>query len=151
MAKRQPAAPPPTEEKWLEKSEYLDTRKLLQECEGRAAERFDKFLLTVSSGGLGLSLTFVREIGGEDASCRALVGFSWLFFGLAIVAILGSLLVSQKVFRRQVEIWDVMYHSDGTVQEKNEFQGYTTQLNYVAMGCFVLGVIFVAVFALTNL
>ena len=41
---------------------YLEERKLLIEAQQQSYQQFDKAILTLSSGGLGVSIIFLRDI-----------------------------------------------------------------------------------------
>ena len=56
--------------------QYLDERKLLIDAEAEGARSFDKAIMTLSAGALGLSLTFIKEI-----VCHPHGSTLWLLIG----------------------------------------------------------------------
>jgi hypothetical protein len=73
---------------------------------GRQAnyESLDKSILTLSSGALALSVTFIKDLVPIAASVWSFALYvSWLMFVLAIISTLASALVSQAAHERQLE------------------------------------------------
>ena len=142
-----------------ERNEYLRERELLVEAESQAAERLDKAVLTLSGGALGLSITFARHIAPDPlASSLWRLRWSWTCFGVAIILMLISLLVSQWAFRRQREIISLLYEDEPDPDEdesdpddRNVPAILTDVLTKAALACFVAGVVLLASFALSNL
>jgi amino acid transporter len=106
-------------------------------------EQFDKAILTLSSGGLGLSLTFIKDKAiYYHVTHMILLKCSWDFFTIAILSTILS-------FRTGV------YSIDKAIREiKNPLEKdkknipaiVTTGLNWVSAVFFILGVIFTVVF-----
>ena len=75
----------------ISESTYLSERTLLIEIEQKSAAQHDKAILTVASGGLALSLTFLKEIAPHPLpETWKYIGISWACFVLSILTILLS-------------------------------------------------------------
>jgi len=132
---------------------YLDERKSLNEAERESARSFDKAIITLSAGALGFSITFIRQIASDPRSDTLwFLAVAWVALGLALLAILFSFLLSQSAIRRQRDILDEEQENKTPArQQVNVPAIYTNRLNWIAMGFFVIGVAFLAIFSFENL
>lgn len=123
-------------------------RDWLVKVEHEASKDFDKAVMTLAAGALGISIAFVRYVAPTPVSGSTVwLGLSWTLFALSLVAILVSFLTSQFDLRRAVKEID-----DGTIDadRPGEFYYFTFAMNITAAASFVLGVAFLVVFALLN-
>lgn len=133
-----------------ERTEYLEERKLLVEAEREAAQSFDKFMVTLSAGAFGLSITFVRELIPSPRFLW-LLQTAWGAFGLSLCAIVASFLLSQAALRRQRDILDRLYRDDEAARdERNLPATITGWLNWMCIALFCCGVVALVSFAVTN-
>ncbi len=143
---------------------YLEQRRYLIDSEREAAKSYDRWLLTLSGGALGLSMTFAKDIAspnGVDGLAWLLV--AWLGLVLAIALGLVCIYVSQKAHG------DFRKYLDDTLQEfaaRNENAGFWTKvrekqarcwrarcvgwLNLASGAAFVVGILSLSVFACVN-
>lgn len=129
---------------------YLDERRLLVEGEVQVAARFDKSILTLSGGALLLSMTFVKDIvSGSPNDTWALI-VSWILLGMAIAAMLTSLLTSQRAYQRQRDILDKQYGSRGGRDECNWWAWSTKWLNRISITIFLVAIFFLGYFSIKN-
>lgn len=137
----------------LERETYLEERKSLVEAEREAAGSFDKAMITLSAGALGLSITFIRELAPMPQSeTVALLIIAWGGFIVALLSTLSSFLFSQSAMRRQRDILDLDYEGAPPAQAmKNIPATITNMLNWFSIACFIIGVIFLALFSISNL
>jgi|GEM_PF-1953789 len=76
---------------------YIDERKNLSAAELDLGKSFDKWILTLAGGALGLSLTFAKELGlGLDGAGGACLAFAWVWFACAVYLALLSIYYSPK-------------------------------------------------------
>lgn len=135
-------------ELYKSQSEHL-LRSLLS-----SSEQFDKAVLTLSSAGLGLSLTFLRfVVPFADAQCKSLLSWSWTLFILAIISTVLSFLTSQYAVTQQLARAERAYiHEDETALEESNPLGFATAvLNCFSAATFVFALIFTVVFVRANL
>lgn len=74
---------------------------------------------------------------------------AWIAFGLSLLAILTSFLISQSAFQRAVEILDKQNEED--IEDSNKLDSVTTGLNVVSIVSFVVGVASLGYFAISNI
>jgi len=86
---------------------YLEERKLLIAAEQEAAKSYDQFMITLSSGALGLTILYLEKVAPHPrpATYPWLVA-AWVCFALTLCVMLGSFLMSQSSFRRQRKLND---------------------------------------------
>ena len=133
---------------------YLEERKLLVDAEREGARTFDKAILTLAAGALGLSVTFVDKIAPlPQATTLWLLVASWISFGFSIIVTLSSFITSQWACIRQREILDTEWLNSSQEQKsiQNCWTRVTNALNVVSILSFVTGVIFLCLFAFVNL
>jgi hypothetical protein len=150
---------PKAEEPSSSDQAYLDERKLLLEGEEAYASRFDKWLITLSGGALALSLAFLKDFvpsNGLRAECCLF--FAWVLFTLVIVVTLGCTLLCQRAREKYREALDKAYENGGCewqLRARNaqgercepKLVAYLNRLNIVL---FPVGLVFLAVFAVSN-
>lgn len=118
------------------------------------SENLDKSVLTYSSAGFALSLGFLKDFVpiSKAAVPFALYG-SWIFFNLAIVLTIASLIMSQLGLRRQLALAHEYYieRNAAAFDQKNGWQNAVTNTNYAAGFSFVLAVMLTTMFVSFNL
>jgi len=130
-----------------DKSRY---RELLERLKQNSQDSYDKTVLSLSAGALGVSFAFVRDIVGSwPAQTPSWLFAAWVFWGLSVTSALFSFLCSQKALQKAIKQVDA-----GQMYNKN-LGGYrnkvTVLLNYTAGLCFFLGVITMIVFVAHNM
>ena len=136
-----------------ERKEYLDERRLLVQAGQNSANQFDKAVIALSAGALGLSIVFVREIASPPTKeTLGLLSYAWISFGVSLLSILLSFLLSQQALRRQSEILEKEYHNELNMVQTTNWPGRITRyLNWTSMFAFMIGVVFFAMFSIRNL
>ena len=124
-------------------------RKWLVETEHQASRDFDKAIMTLSAGALGISIAFVRDLAPQPVlhSVKWL-GYAWASLSLSLLAILISLLISQFALRRAIGQVD-----KGTIRTEHPgglLATLTVILNILAALALIAGVGSLAFFALAN-
>lgn len=139
--------------KSMSEETYMAERKLLIDTEHSSARQHDKAILTLSAGGLALSISFVQYIAPSPLpGSYPLLGLSWLFFGFSITAILWSFLTSQSGCRRQRNLLDIEYSTgEAPTDQTNLMADITRYLNTASYVLFLIAVLLLAVFSWTNL
>ena len=136
------------------REEDLQERKLLIDWEHSSSTSFDKAMLTLSAGALALSLTYLKEIGASGAWVWPLPT-CWILFALALLFTTWSFLFSQHALRRQREILnDGKVSTNGSGNKgavKNRWGCATNCLNWLSIISFTLGVVFLAMYAVSGL
>ena len=145
---------PRDEDENLLYQQYLVERRALIGDKKLPSDLFDKTLVTLSGGSLGLSLLVLKQIAPTPSVTSLwLLGGAWLGFSIALVIILISFLLSQNAVQRQIDILDSEYNS-GTTPSKNSSNRWTWltgKANVLALIAFVTGVLLFASFSIANL
>jgi hypothetical protein len=127
-----------------------DYRQWLVVAEQKAQEDYDKTVLTLSGGALGISFAFVKDIVGDNPiSHSSWLVSAWVFWALSTSAMLGSFFVSRLALRRAILQCD-----DGTIFCKPPGGFYTVLTRWLNVGgavLFLLGVGYMAAFVQSNI
>ena len=120
-----------------------------------STDSFDQSLLTLSSGALGLSLAFIKDIVPlKDAVWIALLFTSWIAFALCIVSTVASFLLSVKANKQQLGYIDENYiHRNDLALDKHKSSRYVKWLErctWVGIILFVAGLFCTIIFACEN-
>lgn len=134
-----------------EREEYLEERNLLIDAERESARSFDKSMITLSAGALGLSITIIRHVA-PTPQVVMLLYFAWGGFIFALLCTLTSFLLSQSALRRQREILDLDYEGGKPARDQKNCQAAITNcLNWLSIISFIVGVICFVLFGIKNL
>ncbi len=125
-------------------------RNLLIVAEQKAQEDFDKTVLSLSGGALGISFAFVKDIvGNKPIANSEFLLLSWIAWGLSVTSVLVSFYFSQQALRQaiqQVDAGEIYKQSPGGL-----FSRLTAILNAAGGLLFLAGVILMVVFVSYNL
>lgn len=137
----------------IERQTYLEHRKSLVELGVAQIGLFDKTLLLLSTGALGVSALFVDTfVGDGPLQMQTVLALSWGAFGLTMVLNLLSYLSSWHDMETERKAWDDKYEKgDLSIPHDNNWRVVTTCLNNVALISFVFGLICLLVFCFNNL
>lgn len=125
-------------------------RQWLIAAEQKAQDDFDKTVLSLSGGALGVSFVFVKDIidpGAIHNSSWLLI--AWLSWALSSLAVLASFFASHLALRLAIKQCD-----DGSIYNQTPggiFSRVTRNLNALGASMFVVGVCFMAGFVYSNL
>jgi hypothetical protein len=132
---------------------YVSTRQDLLNRNLSNSEKYDNAILTLSTGVLGISMAFIKDIVPLNrADYVPLLKISWCLFGAAIISTLTSFLVSQLAIKRQLEYAEKYYldSQEEYLNKKNRPAAWTDYINYVSGGFFVAGIIATVLFVSAN-
>lgn len=127
-------------------NEQQSYRDLLQELSIKSQDQYDKTLLTLSTGALGLSFAFIKDIVNISVATNInyLTG-SWISLTFSILCILISFLSAKHALDKAIEAED----NDEVYESK--LDRITSILNWMSAAFFIAGLIFVTVFIKLNL
>lgn len=125
-------------------------RQWLVAAEQKAQEDYDKTILTLSGGALGVSFAFVKDIIGENPIHNSSwLVLAWVLWALSTSAVLSSFFVSRLALRKAIVQCD-----DGTIfcQAPGGFYTKLTRvLNLGGAVLFFAGVLYMAAFVNNNI
>lgn len=120
----------------------------------------DTWLLTLSGGALGLSMTFLKDIaGGHPAAWISLLAFAWSMLGTSILCVLVNLYKAPKMCLKSIEALDYCmknYRSHcflddvRSKQEKEPVKWFDLR-NVLAASTFIIGIVCLGIFLMKNL
>jgi hypothetical protein len=127
-----------------------DYRRHLQTAEQKSQEDFDKTVLSLSGGALGISFVFLKDvIGPNPVVSPNLLFAAWVAWGSSTFCVLASYYASHLALRRAIRQVD-----DGTIRKQKPggaFGRLTALLNAAGALLFLVGVFAIVFFANANL
>lgn len=133
---------------------YARTRDDLLARNLSNSEKYDNAILTLSTGLLGLSLAFIKDIVPlAQSRCVFLLIMSWCAFGASIVSTLVSFALSQRGIERQLEYAGKYYleELEEFLDKKNRPKQWTDFVNYLSGILFIVGIITTILFVSLNI
>ncbi len=120
-------------------------------AEQKAQEDYDKTIVALAGGGLGVSLLFIEKVVGTGKVVLLwALGCGWTSWALSIVAVLASYFFSRMALRTAIAEWDED-KSAMPRQPGGRMARLTERLNVLSGLLLVLGVVLVCAFAIANL
>ena len=137
------------------REELLAHRKQLIESKSKQHELYDKSLMTLSFGSLVVSATFANNqfITNQPPDFGFLV-WAWVFWLASALLVLFSLISSQYSTSKMIENVDESLKSPNHTEEgrkKHWWYSITEAANIIAGGLYVVGVVFMLLFAFVNM
>jgi len=120
-----------------------EVRTLLSTLERDSQNSYDKAILTLSGGALGVTISFVKNVIGNMPKGTVFMFASWVCWGLSLACVLFSFYASNLALRRAVIQLDNETIEDE--QPGGAFDTITAVLN-AASGCFFLAGTFLFVY-----
>lgn len=134
-----------------------ERRKEFERLQAEICERqrsnsasFDKYILTLSSSGLAISVT--AFLNDSANSCVVILFGSWICFFITISVALAAFFVSNKALDRQLEIAQRYYIDlkDESFETPNGWSVLNTYLNGAAGVLFLIALMFLVLYAATR-
>lgn len=127
--------------------ENQDYRRLLQELENKAQDEYDKTVIMLSTGALGLSFTFLKDIVNlKEAHSMYLMMGAWICWAISSSSVLYSFYSSRQALRQAIEDIDNEIERDS-----NHFDRLTGLFNLWSGSFFISGLFFMIAFVKTNI
>ena len=128
----------------------VEYRKQLVSAEQKSQEDFDKTVLSLSGGALGISFVFLKDVVGTNPiQGPGWLLAAWIAWGTSSLCVLASYFMSHLALRKAIEQVD-----HGTIYAQPAggiFRRWTEFLNATGAILFLTGVLLITVFAGTNL
>ena len=132
---------------------YDEFRDELYKRELSNSEGFDKAILSLSSAGLAISLTFIKAIVPiNEAIYIYWLYSSWVFFGVAIVSTLISFMFSNQGLKKQLKLAEQYYleNQDDAFNKPHWFAKATDLCNLLSGVVFIFAFSSVIIFSIAN-
>jgi hypothetical protein len=133
---------------------YNDHKKQAWEDIQSSTDSYDQSLLTLSSGALGLSIGFIKDIVPlEHATWLRLLYFSWVSFGLCILITVISFQLAIATQREHLGFcWQFYIGRDTSYQDKQgKYSKWLRRCTIVAGFLFVASLACTIIFAVGNI
>lgn len=125
-------------------------RRTLETLERESQQSYDKAVLTLSGGALGISFAFVSNIFGKSpVICPGWLLTAWISWGVSVTAILFSFFFSNLALRKAIDQVD-----NKTIRGERpggSFDMVTAILNAAGGLLFLVGVISIIIFVTANM
>lgn len=124
-------------------------RDMLVDMEQKTMASYDKTLISLSTGALGLSIVFLKDIFTETPTFICLLVISWIMWGLSLCLILISFYFSSLSFRyaiKQVDKNVINNETPGGV-----YSIFCNILTPISGFFFMLGILFFIIFTVKNI
>ena len=127
-----------------------DYRKHLQAAEQKSQEDFDKTVLSLSGGALGISFVFLKDVIGPNPIIEpGLLFVAWVAWGTSTFCVLASYYASHLALRKAIKQIDSK--TIRTEKAGGWFRPVTATLNAAGAILFLVGVCTITLFANANL
>ena len=116
----------------------------------KAQDDFDKTVLMLSSGALGITISFIKDIvGNKPIVYPWLIFLAWCFWGLSVLAVLLSYYFSHLAFGKALKQFD---HGKTYKERLGGWFDFATRVcNWLDGVCFVIGMVLAIAFTNLNL
>jgi len=132
---------------------YSEHKKQAWEDIQKSTDSYDQSLLTLSSGGLGVSIAFIKDLVPlHYAVWLRLLYVSWALFVLTILFTVASFLLSVKAQNRYLQfLWKFYVEGDDTYRDKESWYSKSLRWCTIFGGIFFLAAfVCTAIFATKN-
>jgi hypothetical protein len=130
-------------------SELSEYRSLLAKTLIEQSQECDKSILSLAGGALGVSFLFIKDlIPNFDKSTLWLLVAGWILMVVSLLSTLVSMWTSRWAFEKAIEQID-----KGEIHSQEPGAWYTQltyKLNGASIICFIIGVVFLLMFAVAN-
>ena len=137
----------------VEYERFLAHRNALLSIQKHNITAFDKAIVTLSSGALGLSLIFLDKIGGSGKlEYSILLGAAWFVYLVSILCNLASYRSGFREATRDLADWDsLLLDAEQCPRTLTTKRNVTSILNEISFWAFALGTILLCSFAYMNI
>lgn len=131
-------------------------RTHLVNAEQKAQEDYDKTVITLSGGALGISFAFIKDIiGNNPITFKEILVMGWVCWGLSITLVLISYFLSHLALRKAINQFDTAVKNSniGEIYSQRVGGSYsliTAILNIFGGLLFLAGVILITIFVWHN-
>lgn len=99
--------------------------------------------MALSGGALAISIAFIHDVA-KNPHERGVLGVAWVSFAASLCCVLVSFLTSERAILKMAQ------EMDNEAEETTRGR-ITDYLNWASAGAFLVGVLFLVIFALLNI
>lgn len=131
---------------------FLAERQRIVDARQRAQQRFDQIVSTGSAAALVFSITFIEKLSpAPDPSTRLILIGAWGFLLLSLGCNFASHIFSQQAFDSYLSEFDKAYCDSTPCNHESGSSTTSRRLDWASAAAFVLGVLLLAFFSISNL
>jgi hypothetical protein len=123
-----------------------DRYNFFRQADYEAHRDFDKAIMSLSAGALGVSIAFIHNIA-PDPRLAFFLRIAWVAFAVSLILILISFQTSKRALRHEMTTSAETPGAEGT---GGRFGKLTKMANSASATAFGLGVVALTIFALSN-
>lgn len=128
-----------------------DHFKFLRDADQQAQTDYEKTVLSLSGGALGISFAFVKDIvGSKPLVSKSLLLTAWIVWGLSITLALASFYFRQRALRKAMEHIRMYGKGPDDQPAGGRFSQVTAMLHILGGLLFLVGVVLIVFFASYN-
>jgi hypothetical protein len=132
--------------------DFLRERRFSLDVEGECSQNYFKYLITLASGALGLSVAFIEKIAPHPVHINIIIA-AWALFAASLAAVMLAFLLSWAGCKVEQEIIRRIYYSEGKDQNlpRNRAAAASSIFVQISAALFLLGVAALVSFSSLNL
>ncbi|BCG65168.1 MAG: hypothetical protein methR_P2990 [Methyloprofundus sp.] len=118
-------------------------------AEQKSQDDYDKTVISLSGGALGISLIFIKDIIGDSEPIMVwTVITAWVLWALSITSVLISYFLSRLALRKSI----IQLDNDNFSEGVGGCAAKATQVfNVISGALFILGIVFLIIFSSQNI
>jgi hypothetical protein len=125
-------------------------RQYLVETEQKVSESYDKTVITLSSGALGVSFAFLKDVIGDDPIVsKSTLLYGWSFLTASLASVVLSLFFATLAFRKSIEQIDSKTHEQELMG--GLWSKFTAVLHLAGGALLIVGLVLLGMFLAQNL
>lgn len=134
-------------------AEWKEFRKSVYENKLKSEDDYEKYLTLISSGALGLSITFIEKIVNlEHATYKGLLILGWVFLTITLFGSLLSHFFSRKYSEKTIDDIDNPDIGYDVLSKKLEKRNLILErFNFANIATLFSGIILIIIFISTNI
>jgi hypothetical protein len=132
---------------------YETARSVILDRQRSNSEGYDKAILTLASGALGLSLSFIKDLlpASRPPAWSCLLYLSWWLLTAAILTTVCSFLLSNAALNKALEqAWGYYLKRNEAAFARTRLAHAVDYSNYLAGALFVFGIVLTVIFVSVN-
>lgn len=129
---------------------YLKTRNDYLAQQKEQIQEYARHLMLVSCGIFSISFIFIDKIITPPIKRKIFILIAWISFSAVILFVILSYLMSYKAFKKEIQFLDSKQKKDES-KVRNYFNAFVMIFNVLSLILFIVGLVFLFLFAYNNL
>jgi hypothetical protein len=130
---------------------WKDYRFSLMEQKSKSDDDFEKYITFISSGALGLTITFIDKISPlKDSAAIWLIATGWILLTFTLLINLLSHFLSSRYYERTIQDIDDDFDYEDVVDRIDKRNKIISNLNLISIILLGLGIISILTYIIIN-